>query len=60
MTLDAGRESAVVGQPIWLVPIGRNPEFVGRGNIIEDLQGRLGFGSDMVRKAVLCGLGGVG
>lgn len=43
-----------------MVPIGRNPEFVGRGHIIEDLQERLGFGSDIVRRAVLCGLGGVG
>jgi len=60
LTLDAGRQTAVVDQPIWLVPIGRNPEFVGRGHIIEDLQERLEFGSDIVRRVVLCGLGGVG
>ena len=46
--------------PVWLVPIGRNPEFVGRESIMEDLERRLEPRSDFVRKAVLCGLDGVG
>lgn len=54
------REEAVVDAPIWIVTIGRNPEFVGRKSIIGELRERLEPTSDFVRKAVLCGLGGVG
>lgn len=60
MKLDTEQESSIVDQPIWLVSIGRNHEFVGRSSIIEDLQERLKFDPYAVQQAVLCGLGGVG
>ena len=60
MKLDVDRHSSVINRPIWLVFIGRNPDFVGRSHIIEELQGRLNFVANTVQKAVLYGLGGVG
>lgn len=46
--------------PVWMVPIGRNPNFVGRGAILKELSARLTPHPDIVRSAVLYGLGGVG
>ena len=60
LRLDTSNKSAIDDHPIWLIPVGRNLEFVGRGNIIEGLQERLVYDSDAVQKAVLYGLGGVG
>ena len=47
-------------KPIWMVPIGRNPDFVGRKPVIQEIEMRLSPKQDIVPKAVLCGLGGVG
>ena len=60
LRLGASSTPAFDDHPIWLIPIGRNLEFVGRGNIVEELQERLVYDSDTVQKAVLYGLGGVG
>ena len=45
---------------IWMVPVGRNPEFVGREDILLELNKRLVPKQDCVARAALCGLGGVG
>ena len=47
-------------QPIWLVPTGRNPDFVGREGFLKTLNDRLSTKTNSVPIAVLCGLGGVG
>lgn len=60
LRIDPGEYGALLDRSIWLVPIGRNPEFVGRKFIIDEIRERLEPTSDFVRKAVLCGLGGVG
>ena len=60
LKLEGSKDGADSDQPIWLVPIGRNPDFVGRESTIEDLKGRLDFASDSTRTVVLFGLGGVG
>ena len=61
LNISSRGNDAIVDQPIWIVPIGRNPEFVGRDSIITELRKRLKpISSDFVSKGVLCGLGGVG
>ena len=60
LSIRSSGNDAIVNQPIWIVPIGRNPEFVGRDSIIIELRERLEPISDFVRKGVLWGLGGVG
>ena len=55
--MDTTESNVITNQSIWMVPIGRNPEFVGRKSMIEALKGRLEPKSDFVRIAVLCGLG---
>jgi hypothetical protein len=45
---------------IWMVPIGRNSEFVGREDILLELSKRLIPKQDCVARAALWGLGGVG
>ena len=48
-------------KPIWMVPIGRNPNFVGREEIFKQLENKLlGQSSEYQRIAVLHGLGGIG
>ncbi|KAL8786236.1 MAG: hypothetical protein Q9195_008292 [Heterodermia aff. obscurata] len=48
-------------EPIWMVPINRNPNFVGREEVLEQLENKLqGQGSEYQRIAVLHGLGGIG
>ena len=60
LRINAIGDDADAHQPLWLVPIGRNPDFVGRKSIIAELGKRLEPVPDSVGKAVLCGLGGVG
>ena len=60
LNISSSGNDAIINQPIWIVPFGRNPEFVGRDSIITELRKRLEPTSDFVRKGVLCGLGGVG
>ena len=60
LNISSSENDAIVNQPVWIVPIGRNPEFVGRDSIIAEIRKRLEPDLDFVRKAVLCGLGGVG
>ncbi len=45
---------------LWMVSIGRNPDFVGRTAVMSALESKLAAKSDAVPTAVLCGLGGVG
>lgn len=47
-------------RPVWLVPISRNPDFVGRESTIRELERRLDCNSDFMQTTVLFGLGGVG
>ena len=48
-------------RPIWMVPIDRNPNFVGRDKILEQLETQLGaVDGDYRRTAALYGLGGIG
>lgn len=45
---------------LWMVSIGRNPDFVGRIAVMSALESKLATKADAVPAAVLCGLGGVG
>ena len=45
---------------LWMVSIGRNPDFVGRTAVMSALESKLAARPDSVQTAVLCGLGGVG
>ncbi|KAL8686618.1 MAG: hypothetical protein Q9218_006983 [Villophora microphyllina] len=47
-------------KPVWIVPLSRNSKFVGREDILEDLEGLLLQPREGVATAVLYGLGGVG
>ena len=48
-------------KPVWMVPISRNPEFVGREEVLEQLESKLlGQSSEYQQIAVLHGLGGIG
>ena len=49
-----------VNKVLWLVSIGRNPDFVGRTSVMSTLESKLAAKPDAVPTAVLCGLGGVG
>ena len=49
-----------LSKSLWMVPIGRNPAFVGRDLIMSELESKLSPAPDSVSTAVLCGLGGVG
>lgn len=44
----------------WLVPLGRNPNFVGREEVLEYLKDSLAKKDESMPVAVLYGLGGVG
>ena len=45
---------------LWMVSIGRNPDFVGRTAVMSTLASKLTPKPDVVPTAVLYGLGGVG
>lgn len=47
-------------EPVWIVPLGRNPKFVGREEVLEYLQDSLSKKDKSMPVAVLHGLGGVG
>ncbi|KAL6712732.1 hypothetical protein ACLMJK_009670 [Lecanora helva] len=49
-----------VSAPIWIVPVSRNPKFVGRESVIEQLREDLSTKHGGRSCAVLYGLGGVG
>lgn len=53
-------EREYLSKLLWMVPIGRNPAFVGRNAVMSALESKLLPVSDAVSTAVLCGLGGVG
>jgi len=52
--------AGVSAKPIILIPYSRNPQFVGRDNILKKLDNKIFGSSDNQQKAALCGLGGVG
>lgn len=52
--------ASLVEKIVWIVSIGRNPEFVGRTTVMSILESKLAAKPDTVPTAVLCGLGGVG
>jgi hypothetical protein len=43
-----------------IVPLLRNPNFVGRNAIFDELDSRLGLENGAQGRAALCGLGGIG
>lgn len=47
-------------EPIWMVPISRNPNFVGRDDLLEQLEDELTGDDGYSTTAVLHGLGGIG
>lgn len=47
-------------EPVWIVPLGRNPKFVGREEVLEYLEDSLIKKDETMPVAVLHGLGGVG
>lgn len=47
-------------EPKWIVPLGRNPKFVGRKEVLEYLKDSLANKDESMPLAVLHGLGGVG
>ena len=53
-------DASLVHKVVWIVPIGRNPDFVGRTEVMSALDSKLAAKPDAVPTAVLCGLGGVG
>ena len=52
--------ASTVDKVVWMVSIGRNPDFVGRTMVMSTLESKLAAKPDAVATAVLCGLGGVG
>ncbi|KAH8126039.1 P-loop containing nucleoside triphosphate hydrolase protein [Trichoderma asperelloides] len=46
--------------PLWLVPFDRNPSFVGRDGIFEEIDQAFAVQGGSQPKAALCGLGGIG
>lgn len=52
--------ASLVDKVVWIVSIGRNPDFVGRTAVMSALESKLAAKPDAVPTAVLCGLGGVG
>ena len=52
--------ASLSGKVLWMVSVGRNPEFVGRTAVMSTLESKLAAKIDVVPSAVLCGLGGVG
>ena len=67
--LQLSSESPSPAQPkttlsIFMVPLGRNPGFLGREEVMAMLDSSLGFrrapGPQQVHRAALCGLGGIG
>ena len=52
--------TSTIDKVVWMVSIGRNPDFVGRSAVISTLESKLAAKPDVVATAVLCGLGGVG
>ncbi|KAI1839654.1 hypothetical protein JX266_014134, partial [Neoarthrinium moseri] len=57
-----GRQSAVAPDPHFIVPFGRNADFVGRRDLVEQLVGQVhpSANDDACQKTVVEGLGGVG
>lgn len=47
-------------EPKWIVPLGRNSNFVGREEVLDYLKGSLAKNDESMPVAVLHGLGGVG
>ena len=47
-------------EPIWMVPISRNPNFIGREDLLEQLEDQLAEDASYSATAVLYGLGGIG
>lgn len=47
-------------KPIWMVPISRNPNFIGRDDLLEQLEDQLGQDDGYSATAVLYGLAGIG
>ena len=47
-------------EPIWMVPVSRNPNFIGRDDLLEQLEDELTGDSGYSATAVLHGLGGIG
>ena len=54
------QNASMVNKVVWMVSIGRNPDFVGRTTVMSTLKSKLAAKPDVVATAVLCGLGGVG
>ena len=52
--------TSLVGKVLWMVSIGRNPDFVERTTVMSALESKLVAKPDIVPTTVLCGLGGVG
>jgi hypothetical protein len=48
-----------VSEPLFMVPFFRNPDFVGRQDVLDQLENLLIPGDDQMR-AALWGLGGIG
>ena len=47
-------------KPIWMVPISRNPNFIGRDDLLEQLEDQLRQDDGYSATAVLYGLAGIG
>lgn len=52
--------NAIQSEPVWIVPLDRNPKFVGREEVLELLEDTLTKRDGSMPVAVLFGLGGVG
>lgn len=52
--------AGLLNKVLWMVSIGRNPDFVGRTVVMSAVESKLAAKPDAVPTAVLCGLGGVG
>ena len=50
----------VVSEPVTMIPIARNPSFVGREELLCQLDEELSVTQHYQSRASLCGLGGVG
>jgi len=52
--------TTIQSEPVWIVPLCRNPKFVGRQEVLEYLENSLTKKDDSMPVAALHGLGGVG
>jgi len=60
LAIGAHHGELAISESLFMVPFFGNPDFVGRQDTLDQLEGLLSPKGDDQRRAALCGLGGVG